>query len=392
MLPPGKNWPVVAALLLGLATPVAALEPATSLANYGRQAWAMENGLPQNTVQALAQTEDGFLWLGTEAGLVRFDGVEFQTYDRNSVPALPGSDVRCLLATRDGALWIGTGAGLARWKDGASRTFTTQDGLPDNGILTIGEAQEGNLLVWTEQGPARMSGERFVPARNVDASQRAALRSPGENPGAVVFEAQMSNGALKFTQGKKPAGISTHLTVGKELPGSRIQAVFADQENTLWIGTNAGLVRWVNGKVESFPVTDPLSTASILALIEDREGNLWVGTETEWSGYSARSALPHAGTREGLSSDRITTVVEDSTGTLWAGTREEGLNALRRDESSDGWRVARSLTVKDGLASDVILSLAAGKNGDLWVGTPDGLNRIRGSTVDSFHFGGWLAR
>jgi len=392
MLPPGKNWPVVAALLLGLATPVAALEPATSLANYGRQAWAMENGLPQNTVQALAQTEDGFLWLGTEAGLVRFDGVEFQTYDRNSVPALPGSDVRCLLATRDGALWIGTGAGLARWKDGASRTFTTQDGLPDNGILTIGEAQEGNLLVWTEQGPARMSGERFVPARNVDASQRAALRSPGENPGAVVFEAQMSIGAqvtgdrsaLKFTQGKKPAGISTHLTVGKELPGSRIQAVFADQENTLWIGTNAGLVRWVNGKVESFPVTDPLSTASILALIEDREGNLWVGTETSGLDILRDQRFHTLDTREGLSSDRITTVVEDSTGTLWAGTREEGLNALRRDESSDGWRVARSLTVKDGLASNVILSLAAAPNGDLWVGTPDGLSRIRGNTVATF--------
>ena len=139
MLLPGMNWHAVAALLLGVAASAAALEPSTSLANYGRQAWAMENGLPQNTVQALAQTNDGFLWLGTEAGLVRFDGVEFQTYDRNSVPALPGNDIRCLLAGPDGALWIGTGAGLARWKDGASRTFTTQDGLPDNGILTNGE-------------------------------------------------------------------------------------------------------------------------------------------------------------------------------------------------------------------------------------------------------------
>ncbi len=98
----------------------------------------MENGLPQNTVQALAQTKDGFLWLGTEDGLVRFDGVEFQTYDRNSnsgLPglALPGNDIRCLLATADGALWIGTNAGLARWKDGTAKTFTTQDGLPGDG-------------------------------------------------------------------------------------------------------------------------------------------------------------------------------------------------------------------------------------------------------------------
>ena len=121
-------WFAAAALLVSGARPAAALEPTTSLKNYGRQAWAMENGLPQNTVQALAQTKDGFLWLGTEAGLVRFDGVEFQTYDRNSNsglpgPALPGNDIRCLLATADGALWIGTNAGLARWKDGTAKTI-----------------------------------------------------------------------------------------------------------------------------------------------------------------------------------------------------------------------------------------------------------------------------
>ena len=122
----------------------------------------MENGLPQNTVQALAQTQDGFLWLGTEAGLVRFDGVEFQTYDRNSIPALPGNDIRCLLATRDGALWIGTSAGLARWKDGAVSVFTTQDGLPANGILALDEENGGSFMVWTEQGPAQLAGSDFA--------------------------------------------------------------------------------------------------------------------------------------------------------------------------------------------------------------------------------------
>ena len=385
-------WYAVAALLVGMAAPVAALEPSTWLANYGRQAWAMENGLPQNTVQALAQTKDGFLWLGTEAGLVRFDGVEFQTYDRHSNPALPGSDIRCLLATRDGALWIGTNAGLERWKDGASRTFTTQDGLADNGILTIEELKDGNLLVGTEQGSVQMSGDRFVPATAVDASPGTGLTSQGENPGAAAFDVQMPNGvlvtgdrtALKLKQGRRSAGASNHLAVGKELPGSRIQAVFADRENALWIGTNAGLVRWVNGKIDRFPVTDPLATASILALIEDHEGNLWVGTETSGLDILRDQRFHTLDTREGLTSDRITTVVEDSAGALWAGTREDGLNALRRDEGSEGWRVSRSLTVNNGLASNVILSLAAAPNGDLWVGTPDGLSRIRGNKVDTF--------
>ncbi len=351
----------------------------------------MENGLPQNTVQALAQTQDGFLWLGTETGLVRFDGVEFQTYDRNSSPALPGNDIRCLLATGDGALWIGTNSGLARWKDGAVRTFTTQDGLPGNGILTVDDAWEGRIGVWTEQGRAVREGDRFLPVRNVDSSPQTALPLHGNSPGPYIFEEQLpkdifvvgNRSELVFMQGKKPPLTEFRLTVGRELPGGRIQAVFADREGALWIGTNGGLVRWVKGKVERFPVTDPLATASILALMEDHEGNLWVGTETGGLDILRDQRFRTLDTREGLSSDRITTVVEDEAETLWVGTQEDGLNALHRDEPA-GWRVARTFSVNNGLASNVILSLAAAPDGDLWVGTPDGLNRIHGNRVDTF--------
>ncbi len=380
------------ALLGGYAAVAPALEPSTSLASYGRQAWAMENGLPQNTVQALAQTKDGFLWLGTEAGLVRFDGVEFQTYDRNSNPALPGSDIRCLLATPDGALWIGANAGLRRWKDGVVRAFTTRDGLPGDGILALDDVGDGTVRVWTEQGPARMSGDRFLPVKNAGEFPSAAISSPEENPGATEFEEKMPNGivvtgdrsALNLIHGVRFAGGSKRLTVGKELPGSRIQTLFADRENALWIGTNAGLVRWVNGKVERFPITDPLATASVLALMEDHEGNLWVGTETGGLDVLRDQRFRTIDTRDGLTSDRVTTVVEDGTGVLWVGTQEDGLNAVRRDEGTAGWRVTRSLSANNGLASNVILSLAAAPNGDLWVGTPDGLNRIRGNKVDTF--------
>jgi len=121
---------MAAVLVLAGAQACLALEPSTALANYGRQSWVMENGLPQNTVQALVQTRDGFVWAGTEVGLVRFDGNSFQVFDRNSSPALPGNDIRCLLATRDGALWIGTSEGLARWKDGVVTAFTTTCGKP----------------------------------------------------------------------------------------------------------------------------------------------------------------------------------------------------------------------------------------------------------------------
>ena len=382
------------ALLVSGTSQAAALEPITSLANYGRQAWAMENGLPQNTVQALAQTNDGFLWLGTEAGLVRFDGVEFQTYDHNSNPALPGNDIRCLLASADGALWIGTNAGLARWKGEAVTVFTSRDGLPGNGILALEENSDGELLVSTDTGAAELSGDRFV---GVTVEEFLAARGRGPRPGskavmpkdAIEYSAQMNGG--QFAIGSKSTVlvfrndiVAARLTIGAEISGSRIQTIFADREGALWIGTNAGLVRWVNGKVERFPETDSLATASILALMEDREGDLWIGTETGGMDVLRDQGFRTIDARNGLTSDRVTTIVEDGAGTLWVGTQEDGLNALRRDEATDSWRVGHSFSVKNGLASDVILSLAAAPNDDLWVGTPDGLSRIRGGQVETF--------
>jgi signal transduction histidine kinase/ligand-binding sensor domain-containing protein len=371
-----------------------ALEPSTPLASYSRQTWVMENGLPQNTVQALLQTRDGFIWLGTEVGLVRFDGNGFQVFDRSSSPALPGNDVRCLLETHDGALWIGTSEGLARWKDGSVTAFTTKDGLPGNGILVLGAKEDGSLWTWTDQGLAQLTGARFESVRNVDAWPHTALPSPGEPREAVLFERDLpSDGFVvgsrsDLTFSKRPGlerGV-IRLIAGKELPGTRIQTLYADRENNLWIGTNGGLARWVDGRLQRLPITDPLASESILAIMEDHEGNLWVGTETGGLHILRDQRFRTIGARDGLASDATTAVVEDKTGTLWVGTNGSGLSAMRAATNAAEAKTAlvKSYTVRDGLLSDVILSLADAPNGDLWVGTPDGLNRVRNGRVDAF--------
>lgn len=366
------------AFLLGCGLPCLALEPSTPLANYGRQAWVMENGLPQNTVQALLQTRDGFIWLGTEVGLVRFDGNSFEVFDRNSIPALPGSDIRCLLETRDGALWIGTSDGLARWKNGNVTAFTTKDGLPGNDIKALSMTPDGAVGVGTDGGDAEVHGDKAKQVETV------AYVNPAPNHVDSVFLAggEWANATttlLTIGHGTKK---EAQFAIGRELPGNKIQKLLADREGALWIGTNGGLARWAEGKLQRLPITDPLATASVLTLMEDREGNLWVGTETNGLHILRDQRFRTLGAREGLSSDGATAVVEDHAGLLWVGTSGSGLNVLRR--SASGTKTVRSYTVRNGLLSDVILALAAASNGDLWVGTPDGLNRIRGGKIDAF--------
>jgi len=403
---------ILAALFFTFAPVTRALEPTTPLASYGRQAWGMENGLPQNTVQALVQTKDGFIWLGTEVGLVRFDGNSFQVFDKNSSPALPGNDVRCLLAAKDGTLWVGTSEGLARWKDGAVTAFTTKDGLPGNTIRGLAVAGDGAIWAYTDGGLARQTDNRFTlknfwpPASHITIEsangQFNSWLDPGLNASndwnqpapvaglpasAFEFFAKMPNGGIA-TSNRGGVHImtlapakDTALNVNSQLPGTKVQALFADREGALWIGTNGGLVRWLAGKLKTFPVTDPLAKASILTLMEDREGDLWVGTEADGLQILRDQRFRTVGTREGLTSDATTTVVEGAAGKLWVGTSGGGLNALPRDSNAP---TAIPYSVRDVLLSDVILSLAPVPNGDLWVGTPDGLNRIRGSAVDAF--------
>ena len=339
----------------------------------------MENGLPQNTVQTLVQTQDGFVWLGTEVGLVRFDGNSFQVFDKNSRPALPGNDVRCLLATKDGALWIGTSDGLARWKDGAIKPYTTREGLPGNSIRALSLLQNGDVLATTEDGEAGLNGDRVVPV----AYDRLSSIDPRLEP---IFATRMTNGRQAQATNTEVTllgeGKDMRWRVGHELPGSRVQALFADREGALWIGTNGGLVRYAEEKLQLLPVTDPLATASILSIMEDREGDLWAGTEAGGLHILRDQRFRTIGAREGLTSDNTTTVVEGAAGRLWIGTSGGALNAMRRGEGLAG--AATIYAVSDGLLSDVILSLAAAQNGDLWVGTPDGLNRLRGGAVDSF--------
>ena len=153
---------VLISLSLFLTLPIHGLDPKRSLSEFGNQLWLTENGLPQNTVQAITQTRDGYLWIGTQEGLARFNGTAFVVFDKENTPQLKSNDIRALLEDRNGTLWVGTSYGLLRFQAGAFTCFTTAEGLPDNGVAALAETQEGTIWIATTSGLARFQNNSFA--------------------------------------------------------------------------------------------------------------------------------------------------------------------------------------------------------------------------------------
>lgn len=348
-------------LLLVFAGRAAALDPSDSLDRYARQSWQTDGGLPQNTVSAILQTSDGYLWLGTDGGLARFDGHRFAVFDSQN-GALPNDRIRGLAQDRAGALWVATADGLLRREGGRFRRFGTDDGLPGTDVLTLTVDSRRGLLVTTSRGAASFDGSQF---RTISA--------------AIDPTDTLSSGDVTWTPTtrgliKSGRGFTQTYTVADGLPSNRITALHLDRAGTLWIGTESGLARLGPKGIEVFPSTDLLSSDAVLALQEDRDGDLWVGTDA--NGVTVlrdQKFVAYSGRAVGL--DRtVRCVLSDHAGTIWAGTDGEGVVRVK-----DG--AAEKPAWNSRLSSGIVLALADAPNGDLLVGTPDGLNILHGDRV-----------
>ena len=294
------------------------------------RSWQREQGLPQNSVRALAQTRDGYLWIGSEDGVARFDGVRFVSFGLRE--GLRSSSVRVLLEDRRGALWIGTvGGGLTCWQGGQFTTYTTTEGLPGNSITALGEDRDGHLWVGTDAGLAVWQGERFGP------------------PAAGDFK------------------------------GHHIAVLSQDRHGAMWVGVGGvGVFRLADGKFL------PLAEASVESLLkdphcllEDKAGRLWLGVGddvvlcregNQWHRYRIprHQARPY-----------ISALAEEPDGTVWAGSVSEGLFRFREGKLT-------AINASSGLSDNSIESLLVDREGNLWAGTGGGLNRVRRSTLSVF--------
>jgi ligand-binding sensor domain-containing protein/signal transduction histidine kinase len=331
--------------------------------------WSTSSGLPQSTLTAVTQTRDGYLWVGTWSGLVRFDGVRFSVYDKASAPGLRNSGIQTLLADADGGLWIGTnGGGLSHHRDGVFTTLTTADGLAGDIVRALHKDTQGRLWIGTNGGLSVLEGGKVARSwATRDGLPNAVVRAIAEDRAGVLWIGTNGGGLARFAQGRL-----TTLGRAEGLPNDFVFALLVDRAGALWVGTNGGgLARYEGGGFTRYGRDSGLAGDVIWSLFEDANGSLWVGTyggglyRREGERFAALSAA------QGLGSDFVRALAQDHEGSLWIATYNGGLNRLR-DGKFTTW------TAREGLPSDVARVLLEDRAGDVWVGTSgDGLARFR---------------
>lgn len=392
-----------------------ALDPNRAITQYDLDSWRKRDGLPQRSVPAIARTRDGYLWVGTEEGLLRFDGAKFRLYDSSNTSQLARHNIVRLLAGRKGGLWIGTLGGGLLWTDGETfRRYTTKDGLAEDVVSALCEDRDGSLWVGTfSQGVDHFAGGRFTPITKKDGLTSDEIRAIHQDAEGALWIGTRGGGLDRLQNGRVEswttanglsndqvtslaedgaggvwigtrrgldrwnAGKLTVLTTADGLRNDEVISLARDKDGVLWAGTvTGGLNRIANGTIAALTKAEGLPDDTVQALATDDDGNLWVGSDGGLTRLAAGAFLP-TGTLEGLPSNDVRPVFQTSNGDLWVGTRGAG---LARRSASDSARLAGAtwtvFTQKDGLPSDRVWALYEDRAGDVWAGTKGGLARL----------------
>ncbi len=396
-------------LLLSCTKIVLALNPNKPITQYNQIIWQSKDGLPHNHIQAILQTLDGYIWIATEEGIARFDGIQFTIFDSTNTDTIKVNSSAAFCQTRDGNLLIGTRGGLIQFRDGK---FSSYKNLNES-INCIYESFDGALWVGTSKGVFYLKGGEIKNITTKDGIGSDLITSINQSKNGDIWIGT-TGGGLNHIRGGK----ITIYTVNDGLPSNLIGSIYIDKTETLWIGTTAGVSKFSEGKFTSYTTKDGLSNNSINSIYGDKEGCLWIGTvaglnrfsEGKFTSYTTKDGLPNnivdciyedkdgnfwVGTngsglvcfkegkfdvftsKEGMANDLVWTVYEDATGTFWFGT-QEGLTKLKAGEFT-------SYTTKEGLLTNTIRAIGETRDGSIWTGSSGGgLNKFKDGKFTSY--------
>jgi len=386
-------------LLFALCTRAYPAEDANDIAlsQYVHEEWQTDRGLPQNSVSCIAQDQLGFLWLGTENGLVRFDGVQFESFDQPKIKdsyiakilvakdgtvwgalrdggvfsfrdehfrfitttnsALSNDQVWTLAETTDGSIWAGTRNGLNRISHGVITRFGVRTGLPDPHVTALEPGANGDLWIGTGQGAlARYHNGILAKVPASDSQQHSELKALSYDPVRNELWVGHDGGGLFLL---KDGRIEPEMAI-REKDIVNIQCLKAQPDGTLWVGTQYdGILRLGRGEMSTYGRRQGLSSDYIESIFFDREGSLWLGTGYGGLNRLRAGRMTTYGELEGMPEENITCVIPDGTGGLYFGSTRGGVYNYTKD------KIYKKIDV--GLSTHNIRGLTLARNGDLWV-------------------------
>jgi PAS domain S-box-containing protein len=362
------------------------VDPSTYISQYRHSAWTMRDGLLRGQPNAITQTKDGYVWIGTAAGLLRFDGVRLVLWEPPTDSQLPSPNITALLAARDGSLWIGTAEGLSHWTHRSLVTYLKEPGL----ISSILEDRFGTIWV-TRSHVSHNAGGALC---QVSGSKSQCYKVPDESLIGSCCDALAEDssgnlwmgsgtGLLRWLDGSLSIYPNKYLIPNTGFDG--VESTVSASDRSLLVGIDhggrgVGLERFVQGSWKPFRQPDlDGSKLAIASLLEDRDRALWIGTWDRGIYRVRGSRVDHFGSADGLSSNTVYGFFQDSEGNIWVAT-SQGVDCFR-----DIPVVSFSMT--EGLSADNPVSVLAAHDGTVWVGNIGGLDAIRDGIASSIRAG-----
>ena len=316
---------LVIAASVWLAGTARAVDPERALSQYIRAQWGPDRGFPGGAVHDITQTEDGYLWIAAEKGLVRFDGLAFKLFPPSGLTATITPAVVGLVAEPGGGLWARLrGPVLLRYRDGAfAQIPSTADGR-ESLVTAMARGRNGGILVATiGDGMAIYRDGRFTKiASTADLTSSFVLSIVETADGEVWMGTRDS--ALLRVQGSQVSAVS------RGLPDQKINCLVAGDGRDLWIGTDSGVVRWNGSEISAAGLPPLLGRVRATAMIRDRDGNIWIATASDGLlRVNARGVTALVDRTQGATAT-VTALFEDADGNIWLGTASRDRAAARR--------------------------------------------------------------